>query len=615
MEAHTLGRSSTSERVDVDKSGEQMNIVIVGHVDHGKSTVIGRLLADTGSLPDGKLDAVKAFCALNSRPFEYAFLLDALKDEQSQGITIDTARTFFKSSKRHYIVLDAPGHIEFLKNMVTGAARAEAALLVIDAKEGIRENSRRHGYLLSMLGIRQISVLVNKMDLVDYSQEVFNSIREEYTRFLARIDITPKFFIPISAFQGENMIGPSAKIPWYSGHSVLAAVDAFEKEPPKPHQPFRMPVQDVYKFTAMGDDRRIVAGRVESGSIKVGDEVLFLPSNKKSRIKSIEAFNEPIRSEVLSGYTPGFTLTEQVYINRGELMVKASEPQPSVSRLIRANIFWMGRKPLEMGRGYFLKLGTSKIPVRLKRINYLIDASDSLEKRDKANIERHDVADCVLELSRAIAFDAIADMEATGRFVIVDQYEIAGGGIIREALPDDQEDLRSEVAQREEKFERSAIVPEKRMQRLNQRPTLILITGEGSTDRKGVGKAIEEELFEMGRFAYYIGMANLLYSVDADLKDKGQSRAEHLRRLGEVAYLMLEAGLLLVVSARDLDDHDLKALETVIAPYPLLTVCMGGCKLDEGGEEVLYCPSGSQISQVVPQIIAKLQHMGSIFNP
>ncbi len=615
METHILGQSAVQAPTGAEINSEQMNIVIVGHVDHGKSTVIGRLLADTGSLPEGKLESIKAFCARNSRPFEYAFLLDALKDEQSQGITIDTARTFFKSSKRHYIVLDAPGHIEFLKNMVTGAARAEAALLVIDAKEGIRENSRRHGYLLSMLGIRQISVLVNKMDLVEYSQETFDAIREEYTRFLARLDITPKFFIPISAFQGENMISPSAKAPWYTGPSVLAAVDAFEKEPPKPNQPFRMPVQDVYKFTAMGDDRRIVAGRVESGSAKVGDEVIFFPSNKKSRIKSIEAFNEPVKTQVPSGYTAGFTLTEQVYINRGELMVKASEPHPSVSRLIRANIFWMGRKPLEMGRGYFLKLGTSKIPVRLKRINYLIDASESLEKRDKASIERHDVADCVLELSRAIAFDAIADMEATGRFVIVDQYEIAGGGIIREALPDDQEDLRQEVAQREDKFERSSIEPEKRAQRLNQRPTLILVTGEGNTDRKGVGKAIEERLFEMGRFAYYIGMANILYSVDADLKDKGESRAEHLRRLGELAYLMLEAGLLLVVSARDLDEHDLKALETVIAPYPLLTVCLGGCKLGDDGEGVLYCPAGSQIPQVVPQIIAKLQEMRSIFSP
>ena len=243
----------------------RMNIVIVGHVDHGKSTVVGRLLADTGSLPDGKLDSVRAFCERNSRPFEYAFLLDALKDEQAQGITIDTARTFFKSGKRDYIIIDAPGHIEFLKNMVTGAARAESAVLVIDAKEGIRENSKRHGYLLSMLGIKQIAVVVNKMDLVDYSKTAFEDIRDEYIAFLARIGATPKFFIPISAFNGENLIAPSDKMPWYKGHDLLSAMDAFEKEPPKANQPFRMPIQDIYKFTSLGDDRRIVSGRVESG--------------------------------------------------------------------------------------------------------------------------------------------------------------------------------------------------------------------------------------------------------------------------------------------------------------------------------------------------------------
>jgi bifunctional enzyme CysN/CysC len=228
----------------------RMDIVIVGHVDHGKSTVIGRLLADTNSLPDGKLESIREYCARNSRPFEYAFLLDALKDEQAQGITIDTARTFFKSDKRDYVIIDAPGHIEFLKNMVTGAARAEAAVLVIDAKEGIQENSKRHGYLLSMLGIKQIVVAVNKMDLVDYSRQAFEDIRDEYVAFLARIGATPRFFVPLAAFPGEGMVGPSEKMPWYKGPDLLTAMDSFEKAPSKDAQPFRLPVQDVYKFTA-----------------------------------------------------------------------------------------------------------------------------------------------------------------------------------------------------------------------------------------------------------------------------------------------------------------------------------------------------------------------------
>src|SRR6266436_6747526 len=201
---------------------EQMNVVIVGHVDHGKSTLVGRLLADTGSLPEGKLEAVKAQCKRNAKPFEYAFLLDALKDEQAQGITIDTARTFFKSAKRDYIIIDAPGHIEFLKNMVTGAARAEAAVLVIDAKEGIRENSRRHGYILAMLGIRQVMVCVNKMDLVAYNEAHFAGIEKEYRAFLESIGaVSPRQFVPISAIEGENLAARGKKTPWYSGPTML----------------------------------------------------------------------------------------------------------------------------------------------------------------------------------------------------------------------------------------------------------------------------------------------------------------------------------------------------------------------------------------------------------
>ncbi len=236
-----------------------MNLVVTGHVDHGKSTVVGRLLADTGSLPEGKLDAIRALCARNSKPFEYAFLLDALRDERAQGITIDAARVFFKSSQRDYLLLDAPGHSEFLRNMITGAARAEAALLVIDAREGVRDNSRRHGYLLSLLGIRQLAVIVNKMDLVDRSRDVFDRVAGEYQDFLSNLQVTPSWFIPVSGMTGENIVERAPRLPWYSGPTVLEALDAFTPEPAPVDAPFRMPVQGVYKFTANNDDRRIVA--------------------------------------------------------------------------------------------------------------------------------------------------------------------------------------------------------------------------------------------------------------------------------------------------------------------------------------------------------------------
>ena len=260
-----------------------MNIVIVGHVDHGKSTVIGRLLADTGSLPEGRLEQIKELCRRNSKPFEYAFLLDALKDERSQGITIDTARCFFNTDKRKYIVIDAPGHIEFLKNMITGASRADAALLVIDAAEGVQENSRRHGYMLSMLGIRQVCVLINKMDLVNYDRTVFEQVKKEYGEFLAQIGITPEGYIPVSGMQGDNIalrsdaLSGKQNMPWYDGPTVLDTLDQFAATAPPLSLPFRMPVQDVYKFTAKGDDRRIIAGTVETGKLSEGDELVFFP--------------------------------------------------------------------------------------------------------------------------------------------------------------------------------------------------------------------------------------------------------------------------------------------------------------------------------------------------
>ena len=259
-------------------SSRQMKLVIVGHVDHGKSTLVGRLLSDTGSLPEGKIDFIKDICDRQGKVFEFAFLLDALEEEQDQGITIDTSQIFFKTQKRHYVIIDAPGHKEFLKNMVTGAANAESALLLIDAYEGVQEQSRRHGYILKLLGLDQVAVVVNKMDLVDYDAEVFFKIKSEYTAFLESIGVQAADFIPVSAKLGTNIAKREDEMPWYKGPTVLEMLDRFEEKVPPNHLPFRMPVQDVYKF----DERRIIAGRVESGRLKVGDHLTFSPSNKKS---------------------------------------------------------------------------------------------------------------------------------------------------------------------------------------------------------------------------------------------------------------------------------------------------------------------------------------------
>jgi bifunctional enzyme CysN/CysC len=412
----------------------RMGIVIVGHVDHGKSTIIGRLLADTGSLPDGKLEQVKDLCARTAKPFEYAFLLDALKDERAQGITIDAARVFFRTPKRRYLILDAPGHIEFLKNMVTGAARAEAALLVLDAGEGIQENTRRHAYLLSMLGVRQIAVVVNKMDLVGSRQEAFDAFARDLGAFLGSIGLEPAAIIPVIGREGDNLANRSATMPWYTGPTVLEALDAFRSQGEAVDGPFRMAVQSVFKFTNDGDDRRIVAGTIDSGRLRVGEEVVFHPSGKRTRVKSLEAFNRVAPAVVGAGESAGFTLAQQIYVQRGELATLAHEPQPLTATRIRTSIFWLGARPFEVGRSYALKLGTARVSVHLEHIERVLDASTLEAVTDRTSVVRNEVADCVLKLRQPIAFDRAADLAATSRFVLVDNFSISGGGVVREAL-------------------------------------------------------------------------------------------------------------------------------------------------------------------------------------
>jgi len=597
----------------------QMNIVIAGHVDHGKSTIIGRLLADTDSLPEGKLEFVKKQCELNARPFEYAFLLDALKDEQSQGITIDSARVFFKSEKRDYIIIDAPGHIEFLKNMVSGAARAEAALLVIDAKEGVRENSRRHGYMLSMLGIKQIAVLVNKMDLVQYSQTTFENIVQEYTKFLKEIGVVAKTFIPVSGREGDGIAQLTDNISWYNGDTVLQVLDDFEKEKPDIAKPFRMPVQDVYKFTNMGDNRRIIAGTVEAGTLKVGDEVVFYPSGKKSKVKTIEYFtdnqssNHPITQSISVGDASGFTLEEQIYVTRGEIATKGGEPKPEVGKKIKANLFWLGRKPFLMEKDYFLKLGTAKVGCKLVEINKVLNAS-SLDANEKQNfVGRHEVAEVTLQLNRAIAFDKAENATTTSRFVIVDEYEIAGGGIITEAVQDKFSSIRDSVIIRNYKWEKSIIAPERRAEKYNQKSTMIIITGPQNVGKKEVAKELEAKLFEDGKIVYFLGIGNVKYGIDADIS-KNNNREEHLRRLAEVAHIMLDSGTILIVTARELSQDDLEIIKTIVNPEKIETVWVGEDLTTDIALD-LRVPGKIDIHESVNMLKNRLYEKGVIFRP
>jgi len=556
------------------KPSENLNIVIVGHVDHGKSTLLGRLYADTGSLPDGKLEKVQAICKQQGKEFEYAFLFDAFLEEQEQGITIDTARTFFMWKGRQYIIIDAPGHKEFLKNMISGAARAEAALLLIDALEGVKEQSKKHGYLLSLLGVRQFAVVVNKMDLVGYRQDVFDGIEKEYREFLGQFKAVPSQFIPVSAKLGDNIANRSEQMPWYTGSTVLETLGGFQKEAARSEQPLRMPVQDVYKF----DARRIITGRIAAGRLKVGDHLVFSPSNKRANIRTVEAFNiEPQPTEGQAGQSIGVTLDEQIFVERGEI-ASHQDHLPAVSTAFRANLFWLGKRPLEKERKYLLRVATKEVDCEVASIHRIIDTMDLAQQQGSNTVNKNQVAELTLRTKAPVAFDLSASFEATGRFVLVDEYDIAGGGIITELVHDDQEFLREEARRRDFAWVKGEVTVEDRAQQYGHRAAVVLITGGRHTGKSFLARKLEGRLVADGRHAYLLDGENLRRGLDADLseEERGQT-TEMARRYGEVARLLTDTGLIVVSTTNPFGlayREASQAIRTLVNPAPVIAVHM-----------------------------------------
>ena len=568
-------------------SNRQMRMVIVGHVDHGKSTLVGRLLSDTGSLPTGKLDFIKDICDRQGKSFEFAFLLDALEEEQEQGITIDTSQIFFKTQKRNYVIIDAPGHKEFLKNMVTGAADAEAALLLIDAYEGVQEQSRRHGYILKLLGLTQVAVVINKMDLVNYDPEVYFKIKSEYTSFLNSLDIVAQEFIPASAKLGVNIASRNDEMPWYNGPTILKMLDQFEKKLPDSHLPFRFPIQDVYKF----DQRRIIAGRVESGKLKVGDRVVFSPFNKRAVVQPIEAWNKPeLPTSAHASQSIGFTLDEQIFVERGEIDSLANE-LPIVSTSFDINIFWMGKHHMEKGRTYTLKLTTQEIPCEILNINKVIDAStlETLEGQDF--VARNDVAELTLKTHCPVVFDLFGSIATTGRFVIVDEYDVCGGGIVTTYTPLNKTDkLRDEIRRRDFNWVKSNIKPEERAYRNGHQAALILITGESGVGKADLAKHLEEKLFKLNYQSYLLDGKNVRIGVSADIDEGGEiiRGSEMIRRFGEVARLFLDAGHVVISTSNVFNQEDHSDLRLLAEPCSVVEVLVSDEPKVAGEPDILF---------------------------
>ncbi len=514
-------------------------IVVVGHVDHGKSTLVGRILHETGALPEGKLEYLKEVCVKRGMPFEWAFLMDALQAERDQGITIDTTQIHFRTPARPYLIIDAPGHKEFLKNMITGAASAEAAVLVIDADEGIQEQSRRHGYLLHLLGLRQIAVAVNKMDLVKWDEARFTQVKHDIESYLAEIGVVPTHVVPISARNGDNISSRSENSPWYKGPILLDALDGFKPLPQEVDLALRFPVQDVYKF----DSRRIVAGRIESGRIKVGDRLVFSPSGKNARIATIEAWAGTNQTHLSAGagQSVGVTLDEPIFVERGNV---AHQPDlaPTIANRVHARLFWLGNAPLTIGAKYKLKLATAEYQVEVASIDRVIDVED-LNNHTGTEVGKNAVAEIVLRSRQAMCFDSFIVNPRLGRFVLVDGFDIVGGGVIAD----------SEVSAAGDETASSNIVAvghkvtaEARAASNGHKGGVIWLTGLSGSGKSTIAMELERRLFLKGLQVTVLDGDNLRYGLCSDLGFSPEDRTENIRRAGEAAHLIAKAGLLVV---------------------------------------------------------------------
>ncbi|HEV7880288.1 adenylyl-sulfate kinase [Bradyrhizobium sp.] len=516
----------------------QVRIVIVGHVDHGKSTLVGRLLHETGSLPEGKLEMLKAVSARRGMPFEWSFLLDALQTERDQGITIDTTQIRFRTRSRDVVLIDAPGHAEFLRNMITGASQADGAVLIIDALEGVRDQTRRHGYLLHLLGVKQVAVVVNKMDRVDFSAARFNAISDEISAHLIGLGVAPSAVIPISARDGDGVAERTPRIGWYNGPTVVEALDALEPARPLEALALRLPVQAIYKF----DDRRIVAGRIESGSLSAGDEIVIMPSAKIAKIKTVESWPlTPVKGRQGAGRSVGITLDRELFIERGDVIAHV-DSAPRDTRRIRARIFWLHDKPLVSGASIVVRLGTREARATVVAIEKAVDPGE-LSSVETTSIARNHVGEIDISLAQALAADPYTDNPRTGRLVIEVQGRIAGGGLVL-SVDAGQRAVPVDIVPVE-----SALRPDERSARYRHAGAVVWLTGLPGSGKSTLARALERRLFGQGGSPVLLDGDTLRAGLNGDLGFSAQDRTENIRRLAEVATHLARNGHIAIVAA------------------------------------------------------------------
>jgi len=520
-----------------------LRVVIVGHVDHGKSTLIGRLLYDTDSLPEGKKEEIEAVCARRgTEALEWSFVLDAFQAERDQAITIDTTQIRFFTKMREYVIIDAPGHREFLKNMISGAAAADAAILVVDAVEGVKEQTRRHAYLLHLLGMKQVAVVINKMDMVGHDAERFQTVLREIEEYLASIGVQAAHILPLSARHGDMLAQRGKNLDWYQGKTLVDVFDSFEPALPSTALPLRFPVQDVYRF----DERRIIVGRVETGILRTGDTVLFSPTNEAATVTSIEVWpSDPAKFEAHAGDVIGITLDQKIFVERGHIGSHTQNP-PMLSTVFQAHIFWLGDVPLKVGNVYKIRYATNEAIVTVQSIDQLIDTQDLAQDSGSDAVNRNMVAEVTLRARDLLPLDPHIDNARLGRIVIYDGYDVVGGGTL---TMDRYADQRRNAPKDRNIYTFDHLLDrDSRAHLKGHHRGVFWFTGLSGAGKSTLAMAVEKALFERGYHSYVLDGDNIRHGLNVDLGFSPEDRAENIRRIGEVAALMADAGQVVITA-------------------------------------------------------------------
>ncbi|MCJ7558528.1 MAG: sulfate adenylyltransferase subunit CysN [Gammaproteobacteria bacterium] len=514
-----------------------LRFITCGSVDDGKSSLIGRLLWDSKLIFDDQLATLAADSkrvGTQGDDIDYALLLDGLQAEREQGITIDVAYRYFSTDKRKFIVADTPGHEQYTRNMVTGASTAELAVILVDARKGVLTQTRRHSFLVSLVGIRKVVLAVNKMDLVDYSASTFHSIREQYEAFASELGFEDITSIPLSALKGDNIIEHSANTPWYSGPTLMSHLENVEVFKSEIEKPFRLPVQWVNRPNL---DFRGFSGTIVSGQVRPGDDIAVPSSGRTGRVKAIVTLDGDLDIAV-AGQAVTLTLEDEIDISRGEVL-SAPLARPDFADQFEAKLVWMHEDQLLPGRSYLLKTGSSSVPAQVSDLKYKINVN-TLEHEPGKTLELNEVGMCNLSLSKPVSFDPYRDNRATGGFILVDRFTNAtvAAGMIEFAL------------RRATNIHWQALDVNKRARaaHMGQIPRVLWFTGLSGSGKSTIANLVEKRLLSMGKHTYLLDGDNVRHGLNKDLGFTDTDRVENIRRVGEVSKLFLDAGMIVLVS-------------------------------------------------------------------